>query len=246
MKILWICGLPEDVRRVHPVTNVKSAAWSWILGHLPPTKDVELHILCPVFAMRDAEVHFNHNGVHWHCFRLKRFEPLFLRLRFYFSIRKFVKGLKPDVIHGWGGESGCGLLATYCSPYAVVSVQGLLRMLCANTSRWKISIPECGSVSSWFRRLLEGWTYRRAHLLLVESETAADSLRELYGLEGEVVLHPLRQEFLNHEIHEKHEKECVFLFVGQMTERKGAMDALTAFSELNDKFARLLMVGSGI
>ena len=229
----------------HPVTDVPAAAWSWIVGHLPPPKDVELHILCPVFGMKDAEAHFDHEGAHWHCFRLKRWEPLFLRLRFYWSIRTFVKSLKPDIVHGWGGESGCGLLATYCSPYAVVSVQGLLKMLCANAKRWHIQVPELGSVSAWFRRVLEGRTYRRAHRLLVESETAAESLRTLYGLEGEVVPHPLRGEFINHEIHERHENGSVFLFVGQMTARKGAMDALTAFSGLGDQSARLVMAGSG-
>jgi len=246
MTILWICGLPEEVRKAHPVTDVPSAAWSWIVGHLPPPKDVELHIICPVFGMKECEAHFEYGGAQWHCFRLKRWEPLFLRLRFYWSIRAFVKELKPDVVHGWGGESGCGLLATYCSPFAVVSVQGLLRMLCANARRWKIQIPECGTVASWFRRVLEGWTYRRAHRLLVESATAAESLRTLYGLESEVIPHPLRREFLvDHERHERHENGSVFLFVGQMTARKGAIDVLTAFRELGDKTAKLVMVGSG-
>lgn len=245
MTLLWICGLPEEVRKAHPVTDVPSAAWSWIVGHLPPPKDVELHIICPVFGMKEAEAHFEYGGVRWHCFRLKRLEPLFLRLRFFYGIRRFVRNLKPDVVHGWGGESGCGLLATYCSPYAVVSVQGLLRMLCANAKRWKIKIPECGSISSWLRRMLEGWTYRRAHRLLVESETAAESLRTLYGCEREVVPYPLRGEFVNHEIHERHEKGNVFLFVGQMTTRKGAMDALRAFAAMDNKDAILTMVGFG-
>ena len=267
MTILWICGLPEEVRTAHPVTDVPSAAWSWIIGHLTPPRDVELHILCPVFGMKDSEAHFDYCNAHWHCFRLKRWEPLFLRFRFYWSIRAFVKSLKPNVVHGWGGESGCGLLATYCSPYAVVSVQGLLKMLCANAKRWKIKIPECGSVSSWFRRVLEVWTYRRAHRLLVESEAAAESLRALYGLESEVVPHPLRPEFFltqrsvtaaqagfatraSQAERKRVPREAEtggrnFLFVGQMTARKGAMDALMAFSELDDQSARLVMVGSG-
>lgn len=267
MTILWICGLPEEVRKVHPVTDVPSAAWSWVVGHLPPPKDVELHVLCPVFGMKDVETHFDHGGAHWHCFRLKRWEPLFLRLRFHWSIRAFVRNLKPDVVHGWGGESGCGLLATYCSPYAVVSVQGLLKMLCANAKRWHIQVPELGSVSAWFRRVLEGWTYRRAHRLLVESETAAESLRALYGLESEVILHPLRPEFVltqrsvtavqaglatrasqAERMRVPREAETGvtnFLFVGQMTARKGVMDALMSFSGLDDKSARLVMVGSG-
>lgn len=245
MTILWICGLPEEVRIANPVTDVPSAAWSWIVGHLPPPKDIELHVICPVFGMKEHEAHFEHGGAQWHCFKLKRWEPLFLRLRFYWSIRAFVSKLKPDVVHGWGGESGCGLLATYCSPFAVVSVQGLLRMLCANARRWRIQAPELGSVSAWIRRWMERMAYRRAHCLLVESEAAKEGLRTLYGLDAEVVPHPLRGEFLNHEMHERSEDGVQFLFVGQMTAQKGAMDALKAFAAIDNKNALLTMVGTG-
>ena len=246
MTILWICGLPEEVRIAHPVTDVPSAAWSWIIGHLPPPKDVALHIICPVFGMNEREAHFEYGGAQWHCFRLKRWEPLFLRLRFYWSIRAFVKKLKPDVVHGWGGESGCGLLATYCSPFAVVSVQGILRMLCANARQWHIQVPEMGSVSAWFRRRMENRTYRRAHCLLVESETAREGLRTLYGLDAEVVPYPLRPGFvLTQGRRDAEAKVTNFLFVGQMTARKGAMDALKAFATMDNKNALLTMVGSG-
>ena len=230
----------------HPVTDIPSAAWSWIVGHLPPPKDVELHIICPVFGMKEREAHFEHGGAQWHCFRLKRWEPLFLRLRFYWSIRSFVKKLKPDVVHGWGGESGCGLLATYCSPFAVVSVQGLLRMLCANARQWHIQVPEMGSLSAWYRRWMENRTYRRAHSLLVESETARDGLRMLYGLDAEVVPHPIRPEFALTQRHRSVETRVTnFLFVGQMTARKGAMDALKAFAAMDNQDALLTMVGAG-
>lgn len=245
MKVLWICGLPEEVRKVHPVTDVPSATWSWILGHLPPPKDVELHIICPVFGMKDMEAHFDYGEAHWHCFRLKKFEPLFLRYRFYWSIRGFVKDLSPDIVHGWGGESGCGLLATYCSKHSVVGVQGALQMLCSNARRWHIHVPENGSVSAWFRRRMERLTYRRASRLLVESESASDALVEYYGLTSEIVPHPLRSEFLNHEICETHENATRFLFVGQLTARKGAMDVLRAFALIEDKSARMTMVGCG-
>ena len=244
MKVLWICGLPEGVRAVHPVTDVPSAAWSWIVGHLPPPKDVELHILCPVFGMKEKECHFEHDGAHWHCFRLKWFEPIFLRYRFYLGIRKFVKGLNPDVVHGWGGESGCGLLATYCSPNAVVSVQGLLKMLKENALRWKIKIPEQGTVSAWFRCKMEFRTYHRAHRILVESEAARDALVELYGKIIEVVPHPIREAFCKDE-EKSYGNLRQFLYVGQMTLRKGCMDVLRAFLALRDKDVRLVMVGAG-
>ena len=87
MKVLWICGLPEDVRlnaTPSELTAVKGAAWSWILGHLPPPKDIELHILCPVRGLLEKRVDFEYLDAHWHCFRQKRFELSFFWLRFYF------------------------------------------------------------------------------------------------------------------------------------------------------------------
>ena len=129
MKVLWICGLPDDVRLnaiPSELTAVKGAAWSWILGHLPPPKDIELHILCPVRGLLEKRVDFEYLDAHWHCFRQKRFELSFFWLRFYFSIRAFVKQLSPNIIHGWGGETGCGWVATLLSKKAIVSVQGLL------------------------------------------------------------------------------------------------------------------------
>lgn len=230
----------------HHVTDVPSAAWSWILGHLPAPDPVELHVLCPVFGMATRELHFEYCGAHWHCFRLRRWEPLFLRLRFYWCIRGFVKSLAPDVVHGWGGESGCGLLATYCTPYAVVAVQGLLRLLCANARRWRIKVMEKGTVSAWARRRMERWAYRRAHRLVVEGQAARDALAEHYGLTGKVVPHPLRREFLaNRKSSERGDGVRTFLFVGQMTARKGVMDVLRAFAAIKDKSATLTIVGSG-
>ena len=178
MTVLWIAPLPEEVRKKYLVTGIPTPAMSWILGHLPPPETVDLHVLCPVFGMRDAARHFDDGGVHWHCFRLKRFEPVFLRYRFYLSIRRFVAALCPDVVHGWGGETGCGLVATYCSQRAIVGVQGLLKMLVSNAQRWHLRIPEAGSISAAFRRLAERLAYKRAQLLLVEGETAKCVLRQ--------------------------------------------------------------------
>lgn len=250
MRVLWICGLPEEVRLEKGLSDVSGAAWSWILGHLPPPEDVELHVICPVYGLKtEGGVHFEWRGATWHCFALKRWEPLFLRRRFYRTIKDFVKELKPDVVHGWGGESGCGLLATYCSEKAIVSVQGQLRMLNANARQCGLK-PEFPwwSISARFREILEGWTYRRASVLLTESEASKKSLWELYGLRSEVMRHPLRREFLvssGEKVEPCNREAETYLFVGQMVARKGPLDALKAFAGLRDADARLVMIGSG-
>lgn len=222
----------------HPITDVRSAAWSWVMGSLPPPEDVELHVVCPVFGMREREAHFDYAGAHWHCFRLKRFEPLFLRRRFARQIRPFVRKLKPDVVHGWGGESGCGLVATYLSKRAVVGVQGLLRMLKIGMRKWKVeSSPDERGVGYWLRCRMEAMTYRRARRLICESETAQSWLKACYGREADVVAYPLRKEFVEIGLGRRSRSTAEgdlglgrrsrsrILFVGQDVPRKGGSDA---------------------
>lgn len=51
MKVLWICGLPRGI--VRDGYGVRSEL-SWIVGHLPPPEEVELHILCPVLGLEHS------------------------------------------------------------------------------------------------------------------------------------------------------------------------------------------------
>lgn len=223
MKVLWICGLPRGV--VREGYGVRSEL-SWIVGHLPPPQEVELHILCPVFGLERPHRTFCDRGVVWHLVRLRRFEPLSLRLRFAYAARKIVRMIRPDIVHGWGGETGCGLIATYLSRNAVVSVQGLLRM-------WKGNSLGCragavGFVREYFQRKFEALTYRRAKVLLCEGDASRVLLKELYGHDAIVVPHPLRPEFFG-KLGEEEESVLgrqgrKFLFVGQNVARKGIDD----------------------
>ena len=249
MRILWICGLP-DIVRCEGFSKVLSptptAAWSWVLGHLPPPKDVELHVLCPVGGLCAARVDFDYLGVHWHCFSRHRFEMPLFWMRFYFQIRKFVKDLHPEVVHGWGGETGCGWIATLCTKHAIVSVQGLLRL-------FKKLLEEAGCRSQWssssmIRMLIEKLTYRRAEVCLVESEASKQGLMEFYGQDSTLVHHPLRKEFIEFDLNRRvalSEKSIKIVFVGTLSERKGALDALNAFSRIAKKDMEFVMIGDG-
>ena len=142
MKVLWICGLPEDVRLNgcdKLLSANKQSAWSWIMGHLPP-EGVDLHILCPIGDLSVPRADFYYQGVHWHCFRRERMRHILAFLRFKCSVWRFVRTLNPDVIHGWGGETGYGYMATQLSRKAVVSVQGLL-LLYNSLSEMVWSVP---------------------------------------------------------------------------------------------------------
>lgn len=250
MKVLWICGLPNDVRlnacdRVLSPTS--TAAWSWILGHLPPPEGVELHIICPVGGLYAPRVDFEYKGAHWHCFRRHRFELPLLWIRFYLQIKGFVQKLNPDVVHGWGGETGCGRVATLLSKRAVVSVQGLLLLYwqllkCSNGIKADVSAK---TRLAWF---VEKLTYRKAGKLLVESMASMRGLEEYYGMDGEFVPHPLRDAFLRFDLSKRKalvERSPKFVFVGSLIDRKGAVDAVQAFIKANIDSSHFVMIGDG-
>lgn len=249
MKLLWICGLPNVVRLTatqRVLSETPTAAWSWILGHLPPPTDVELHIVCPVGGLIESRVDFDYGGAHWHCFRRERFELFFLWRRFARKISSFVHKLAPDVIHGWGGETGCGLVATYLTKKAVVSVQGLLllfwELLKRKDERRRISFR---TRIMW---LCEKATYRRANILLVESRASQAGLKRCYGHDGIIIPHPLRREFLEIDLACRVSLIAApirFVYLGSLTERKGAVDAIKAFAMLSRKDAKLIMIGDG-
>ena len=250
MKVLWICGLPNVVRlkatnRV--LSDTPTAAWSWILGHLPPPRDVELHIVCPVGGLVESRVDFDYGGAHWHCFRRERFELFFLWRRFACKIRSFVHKLAPDVIHGWGGETGCGLVATYLTKKAVVSVQGLLLMLFWQWFKLKSERPKI-NFKTRIMWLCEKSTYRRANILLVESAASQAGLKKHYGYDSVIIPHPLRREFLEADLSIRDRLVLApikFLYLGSLIARKGAIDALKAFAMLSRDESKLVMIGEG-
>ena len=250
MRVLWICGLPEDVRLnalPENITNFKCAAWSWVLGHFPPPRDVELHVLCPVLGLHSRRIDFDYKGVAWHCVRQDRYEASLLWLRVYYKAKKIVDEIKPQVIHGWGGETGCGWVATLLTRNAVVSVQGLLLLLFWQLMKIKNSDHDVSLRTrlAWF---CERMTYKRARVLLVESSASNEGLKRYYSEEGLLIPHPLRQDFLECDLSSRaslEKAQIKFVYVGNLTERKGAIDAIMSFKSLSSRNAELVMIGEG-
>lgn len=248
MTILWICGLPEEVRLKaceRTLSETSGAAWGWVLGHLPPPEGVELHVACPVPGLVEKEMHFGYMGAQWHCYRSIRGEQYLLRIPAIMKMRRLVAAVKPDVVNGWGGETGCGWIATWLSNRASVNVQGLLRMLKANEASSGLKARH-GRWMDWrLREVVEAMTYRRAAKLFCESSQSQLGLRSLYGYDSEVIYQPLRSAFISSSSAPEQPGVPTFLYIGEMVDRKGPLDALRAFAELKDDAARLEMLGSG-
>lgn len=246
MKVLWICGLPNEVRLKgwrDALSSLTTPAWSWILGHLPPPDNIELHILCPVVGLVANRIDFKYNGAHWHCFRRKSFRHIFAYLWHNVLVRRFVGELKPDVVHGWGGETGFGYLATRISRNSVVSVQGLLVPL------YKLSPAafkrEMGRAYAHYRIWREKRTYKRASILITESGFAHSALVEIYGHDSKLIPHPLREAFVAQKVDARRSATPKFVYVGSLIARKGALDVIKAFCLLKSSDAKLIMIGSG-
>lgn len=245
MKVLWICGLPDEVRQkgwTSELSPCPTPAWSWILGHLPPPSGVELHILCPVVGLKGRRVDFSYKGAEWHCFNRKPFRHLFSYIRHIFSVKRFIRDLGPDVIHGWGGETGFGFWATAFTPRAVVSVQGLLLLLLDLSEKVKKDLRGLYGKYLIFREKL---TYHRAYRLTTESDVSKVALKKYYGANGVLIPHPLRAAFYEEFTPMRMSCRPVFLFVGSLFLRKGVFDLINAFSRVENRNARLIIIGGG-
>src|SRR5215207_4598743 len=194
MRILWICGLPAAVKKAVLKDEIQGVevAWSWILAHLPPPPEVDLHIAClwPGGAERKT---FVFEGATFHlvpCPKRGRALLLFQRDHCYF--RLLYHELKPDVVHGWGTEDSFGLVGRQLAPQKhVIGIQGLI-------TAYRARVPM--ERRTFLTALTERWTLRRARWVVAESQY---SLRASMPLcpraEMREIEHPLRDEFLKHE-----------------------------------------------
>lgn len=238
MTILWICGLPGQVQRevaeCHGYRT--SAEWSWILGHLPPPKGVDLHIACPVTSGPWKDHQFHYQGANFHLVRcLKgRLQTGFLLDPFFF--RRPFNQIRPDVVHGWGTEDSHSIIALNLSPHThVVQVQGLIN---AYTNYLG------ASAGLRYVAARERMTLRRARNVFVESDYSRKISQPYCGTRTRIwqVDHPLRKEFLASLPSPRKAKQVLFL--GSLTGRKGYLDAIAAFASAPPEW-RLVMIGDG-
>ena len=248
MKVLWICGLPNVVRLEgwgKVLSLCPTPAWSWIVGHLPPPPGVELHILCPTVDLIDNRIDFQWRGAVWHCFKRHPLKLLHHTIPYIINVWKFVRELAPDVVHGWGGETGFGYAATLLSKRSVVSVQGLLLLYCELSSKFKGNMKSFSGCRMIWR---ERQSYRRAKVLLTESKASQEALKQYYDEDSILIPHPLRKEFLQISLENRHSlvnMPIKIVFVGGLVDRKGAMDALKAFAGLQSSSAKMVFIGDG-
>ena len=239
LRVLWICGLPEAVRQAHggdSLSPYPAHAWSWVLGHLPPPKDVDLHIASPALGLAHAET-LVHEGATFHLFPQRRLDAALRFWRWGPSLQRIVREVQPEIVHGWGTESGFGLWASRLTgKRGAVSIQGLMKPYCDATQ------------STGLRNRLviadERTTLQRAGLLLTESLYSNSLLHDAYGLSSITIPHPLRPPFLEPEQVTTGQSRRI-IFTGNICHRKGALDAATAFLNASLAGWELVFLGKG-
>jgi glycosyltransferase involved in cell wall biosynthesis len=237
MKILWICGLPFEVQQ-HALGGEDHgayAAWSWVLGHLPPPPGVELHIACRT-SRRTAYRQVEYRGATFHLVPVRARARVYCL--FYFDWRYFrdlVARLQPDVIHGWGTEDAYANVALRLAPDRhVIQIQG-----CVNACRARANMH-------WITRfsaVSERRDLARARHVVAENEFSLSCARPyLRSAAVQVVEHPLRAEFLAAPPARGDARQIAFM--GVTEERKGIWDALEAFQAAAPADWKMAVVGN--
>ncbi len=238
MRVLWICGLPRVVQEkaLNGEDHGAHAAWSWILGHFPPPADIELHIGC-FWPGGDRTKSFQFEEVTFHlvpCLKKGRALLLFQRDAHYF--KELFAQIRPDIVHGWGTEDSFGLVARRLAPRRhVIGIQGLIHA-CYRHRPKTYRVP--------LMYLNESLTLRKARYIAAESQYALDCASSLATTAVKrLIEHPLRREFLAAAPSTGLAKTV--LFVGNIQEGKGILDAIAAFSEAAVDEWRLHVIGRG-
>ncbi len=238
MKVLWICGLPRQVQEgeLGGRDYGAHAEWSWILGHLPPPNNVELHITCPSIKVRKPKK-IKYSGCTFHLVPCLpgRLQVGFLLDPFFF--RGIVKKLNPDVVHGWGTEDSYSVMVQTLAPEkCVVQVQGLI-------NAYRNYLPNTLGIK--YVALQERKTLSRARTVFVESGYSKEITEPYCGEKTSIIQvdHPLRSSFLKTPSASGRGQEILFL--GSICERKGYQDAVTAFQQLPNMEWKMTLVGNG-
>ena len=238
MKILWICGLPREVQRevLHDHDHGAYAAWSWIMGHLPPPEGIELHIACRT-ARNTSPQEFVYQGARFHLIPVKARARVFCLFQFdWLFFRELAARLNPDVVHGWGTEDAYAHVALKVSPERhLIQIQGSL-----NTYRKRVSMPWQATLAAWSERM----ALARARHVVAENEYALNSILPMVSTRSvHVIEHPIRAGFRTAPPADGEGRQI--LFVGAIEERKGIGDALEAFRGGAPSDWKLAIVGNG-
>jgi glycosyltransferase involved in cell wall biosynthesis len=232
-KIVWFCGLPEQVRQevFSDMPFEPSCSWSWVVGHLPPPNDIDLHIVCGDRRLT-GDVTRTWNGVTFHLVKVPRGGPYFLYEGWAMCLARKSRELNPDIVHGWGTECAFGIATLRAAPQKhVIGIQGILSVT------WPVmrkDLPTCLCV------LNEKRVLRASKHCVAESFYSKKTVSRFTPAIVDVVPQPLRNDFRVTSLGARDEKIMVYL--GVLAHRKGIYDAIAAFLDVESDW-KLVCIG---
>lgn len=233
-KIVWFCGLPERVRQ-EAFSDLKlqpQCRWSWVVGHLPPPEDIDLHIVCGDRRL-SGDVTRTWNGATFHLVKVLRGGPFLMYEGWAPAFVRKSRELHPDVVHGWGTECAFGLAALRAAPKNhLIGIQGILAVT------WPVMHK---NLQNFLCVVNERRVLRRARHFVAESDYSKAVASKYTKASVSMVPHPLREEFRNTTLGPRNEKIIVYL--GVLARRKGIFDAIEAFLALKSDWT-LVCIGA--
>lgn len=233
-KIVWFCGIPEKVR-VEAFADqglLHGNTWSWIVGHLPPPPNIDLHIVCADRRLK-ADVTRTWGGATFHLLKVPRGGPFLMYESWVPAFVRKSRELNPDVVHGWGTECAFGLAALRAAPKKhLIGIQGILVVF------WPYMPKSVQTTLCTFNELR---VLRKVKRCVAESEYSKTTVSQFTGAKISVIPHPLREEFRNATLGPRNEK--IIIYLGTLYRRKGIFDALKSFISLNTDW-KLVCIGT--
>jgi glycosyltransferase involved in cell wall biosynthesis len=236
MKVLWITVPPREVELAAFGHSRGGHQVPWITSHFPPPSQVELHVACLVPGAAAPAV-LQSEAATFHlvpCPKRGRALQLFSQ-----DANRFLpvfRVVKPDLVHAWGTEDSCGLVANRLAPRrSIIGVQGLI-----STYRRRVKMP----LRTLLTEVTERATLKQARWIVAESRYSLDQALEISrNAKGRVIEHPIRSPFLHKQPSNGSANRV--LFVGTFDARKCAIEALEAFRKVAPADWALDLVGRG-
>jgi glycosyltransferase involved in cell wall biosynthesis len=142
------------------------------------------------------------------------------------AIRKKLKEIQPDIVHGWGTERGCAISAALSGFPNVVTIQGNMAEMA------RLSPPRIGSYG-WLAAVLENFTLRRTCGVFCNS-TYTESLVRPRARKTWLVAHALRKAFFER-APDANLRPCVLLNAGVISPRKRQSELLDVAEKLHKR-----------
>ncbi len=232
-RVVWFCGVPEKAR-VEVFADqglLPGNSWSWVVAHLPPPPHIDLHIVCADRRLK-TNVSRPWSGATFHLLKVPRGGSYLMYRGWIPAFIKKTRELKPDIVHSWGTEGGCGMAALRAAPENhVIGIQGILAVT------WPVMRK---NLELMLVVLNERCVLRKARRCVAESDYSCRTVSGFTSAKVSMVPHPLRGEFLAAPLGANNEK--IILYLGVLARRKGFFDAVKAFLSLNSDW-KLVCIG---